>query len=570
MNFTPFTTQLAGSIPAAAMHHFTTAKFAQNITGAPGNGTQLGQVVGVLSGGEGGVHYLRPVEGSAGFQALPHQATQQQLITLPITIPGAKPGDPQQTVQIQVMNPNVSALSSQVSMHQPKYHIQSFPQSEIGTVLTVAYPPQDGSEGVQILGNGNLPEGIEFFSDVTQGLQVVAAIQPQDVQMLTAHLPVGEHMVKSQNSDESNQQQQIQITTMLPNQQMVTVEDVKKSNNNNNTTFRIKQENTSGEESSKEEGSGGGGGQIIHHVQQGGQQWTITAPNVDLPEYLSRMPGLALQQYLKFNTETKNESGSETQEANQKDTKEDEQQLTEEVEIVPTIKTKKKKKYKKKPPKPKKPKPGQVVIATALDGTLLYCCPECHMAYPEKEFLEQHLAGHKIERRYICGICGAGLKRREHLERHKLGHNPARPYVCSVCLKGFKRKEHLNLHFVIHSGEKTEICQECGKGFYRKDHLRKHARSHIAKRAREEMVAQQQQTQGSQQSGSNDSNKQSSSTTTLISNIQPEMTILEVPTSTLSGPIQISLPRHLVSIANNSSGTETINVKQEMEGMMIQ
>ncbi|XP_077300495.1 uncharacterized protein LOC143921185 isoform X6 [Arctopsyche grandis] len=525
MNFTPFTTQLAGSIPAAAMHHFTTAKFAQNITGAPGNGTQLGQVrvmnvVGVLSGGEGGVHYLRPVEGSAGFQALPHQATQQQLITLPITIPGAKPG----------------------------------------TVLTVAYPPQDGSEGVQILGNGNLPEG----------LQVVAAIQPQDVQMLTAHLPVGEHMVKSQNSDESNQQQQIQITTMLPNQQMVTVEDVKKSNNNNNTTFRIKQENTSGEESSKEEGSGGGGGQIIHHVQQGGQQWTITAPNVDLPEYLSRMPGLALQQYLKFNTETKNESGSETQEANQKDTKEDEQQLTEEVEIVPTIKTKKKKKYKKKPPKPKKPKPGQVVIATALDGTLLYCCPECHMAYPEKEFLEQHLAGHKIERRYICGICGAGLKRREHLERHKLGHNPARPYVCSVCLKGFKRKEHLNLHFVIHSGEKTEICQECGKGFYRKDHLRKHARSHIAKRAREEMVAQQQQTQGSQQSGSNDSNKQSSSTTTLISNIQPEMTILEVPTSTLSGPIQISLPRHLVSIANNSSGTETINVKQEMEGMMIQ
>lgn len=130
------------------------------------------------------------------------------------------------------------------------------------------------------------------------GLQVVAAIQPQDVQMLTTHLPVGEHLVKSQNSDESNQQQQIQISTLLPAQQMVNVEDVKKSNNNNNTTFRIKQENTSGEESSKEEG--GGGSQIIHHVQQGGQQWTITAPNVDLPEYLSRMPGLALQQFLKY------------------------------------------------------------------------------------------------------------------------------------------------------------------------------------------------------------------------------------------------------------------------------
>lgn len=42
-----------------------------------------------------------------------------------------------------------------------------------GTVLTVAYPPQDGSEGVQILGNGSLPEGIEFFSDVTQGIEVL-------------------------------------------------------------------------------------------------------------------------------------------------------------------------------------------------------------------------------------------------------------------------------------------------------------------------------------------------------------------------------------------------------------
>ncbi|KAL1448561.1 hypothetical protein WDU94_005534 [Cyamophila willieti] len=152
---------------------------------------------------------------------------------------------------------------------------------------------------------------------------------------------------------------------------------------------------------------------------------------------------------------------------------------------------KRKKKYKKKPPKPKKPRPGQVHIATALDGTTLFCCPECNMAYPDKDMLEQHLIGHKIERRFICDICGAGLKRKEHLERHKLGHNPERPFVCSICCKGFKRKEHLNLHFVIHSGEKTEICQECGKGFYRKDHLRKHTRSHISKRLREELQLQQ-------------------------------------------------------------------------------
>lgn len=72
------------------------------------------------------------------------------------------------------------------------------------------------------------------------------------------------------------------------------------------------------------------------------------------------------------------------------------------------IQSKKKKKYKKKPPKPARPKPGQVVIAQASDGTSIFCCPECQMAYPEKEQLEMHLIVHKIERRFICGICGAG------------------------------------------------------------------------------------------------------------------------------------------------------------------
>lgn len=127
------------------------------------------------------------------------------------------------------------------------------------------------------------------------------------------------------------------------------------------------------------------------------------------------------------------------------------------TEIDQNGKVKKKRKYKKKPPKPKPPKPGQVHIATAMDGTILFCCPECQMAYPDKSNLEQHLSVHKIERRYICDICGAGLKRKEHLERHKLGHSPERPYICSVCMKGFKRKEHLNLHFVIHSGDKSEV-----------------------------------------------------------------------------------------------------------------
>lgn len=71
------------------------------------------------------------------------------------------------------------------------------------------------------------------------------------------------------------------------------------------------------------------------------------------------------------------------------------------VELDANGKVKKKRKYKKKPPKPKPPKPGQVHIATALDGTILFCCPECQMAYAEKTDLEQHLTVHKIERRYV-------------------------------------------------------------------------------------------------------------------------------------------------------------------------
>lgn len=255
-------------------------------------------------------------------------------------------------------------------------------------------------------------------------------------------------------------------------------------------------------------------------------QQTITTQNTELSDYISRQGlSLNLQQFLKFNPDTiKRESLVENSPLNNNSATPDgsensqENSLLEEmkqpdIEIDASGKIKKKRKYKKKPPKPKPPKPGQVHIATALDGTILFCCPECQMAYPDKSNLEQHLTVHKIERRYICDLCGAGLKRKEHLERHKLGHSPERPYICSVCMKGFKRKEHLNLHFVIHSGDKNEvlvlklnlillitllnifgfflqICGECGKGFYRKDHLRKHAKSHAAKRLKEELSAQ--------------------------------------------------------------------------------
>lgn len=125
-----------------------------------------------------------------------------------------------------------------------------------------------------------------------------------------------------------------------------------------------------------------------------------------------------------------------------------------------------KKKKRKKAPKERKPrpKPGEIRLTTALDGSTLFCCPECQMAYPERGLLEQHLVGHNLERRFICDICNAALKRKDHLTRHKQSHNPERPFVCTICLKAFKRKEQLTLHFVIHSGVKRHQCNECGKG----------------------------------------------------------------------------------------------------------
>lgn len=68
-----------------------------------------------------------------------------------------------------------------------------------------------------------------------------------------------------------------------------------------------------------------------------------------------------------------------------------------------TTSTTTKKKKKKKPPKEKKPrpKPGEIRLTTALDGSTLYGCPECHMVYPERGLLEEHLVGHNLERRFV-------------------------------------------------------------------------------------------------------------------------------------------------------------------------
>ena len=124
-----------------------------------------------LVSGADGMQFLRPLDAASAFQPQVNQhqtMPTQTYITLPITMPGAKPGDAQQTVQIQVLNPNPIPQAQKFQMGQMQIPIQSFQQGT--TVLTVAYAPQDG----EMLPNHGLPEGVT----------VLAAIQPQDLQLI--------------------------------------------------------------------------------------------------------------------------------------------------------------------------------------------------------------------------------------------------------------------------------------------------------------------------------------------------------------------------------------------------
>lgn len=80
-------------------------------------------------------------------------------------MPGEKPGDAQQTVQIQVLNPNQIHSAPKYQNMPMSLPIQGFPQQ---TVLTVSMPPDS-----EMLPNHGLPEGVT----------VLAAIQPQDLQL---------------------------------------------------------------------------------------------------------------------------------------------------------------------------------------------------------------------------------------------------------------------------------------------------------------------------------------------------------------------------------------------------
>lgn len=167
MNFSPFGVgvPLTAALPVATQ--FTAGKITQNVT------TANGQVVGVLQGGENGVHYIRPLDANAFASATTAQASQQTqtLITLPITMPGAKPGDPQQTVQIQVVNPAPTPVTQATSAQSPKYQISQIPIQNFGqgaTVLTVAY--NSNQEGLQIVSI------LSFFSIIAMTAKIILLI----------------------------------------------------------------------------------------------------------------------------------------------------------------------------------------------------------------------------------------------------------------------------------------------------------------------------------------------------------------------------------------------------------
>ncbi|XP_050670717.1 zinc finger protein 449-like isoform X2 [Leptidea sinapis] len=521
------------TVGGSGTHYVTTSGQMPKMQQNTSNCTQLPQVVGMVGGvnmGDG-VQYIRTLDGTTTLQATP------QFITVPIQLPGTKPGDPQPTVQIQVLSPNL-ALQQQQHKYQMQIPIQGFQQG--GAVLTVAYSPEsnEASNGIQLLGN-TLPEG----------LQVVTAMPSDTLQLM-----------QQDNKEQIQQNLQHQVFITPNNQIIISNTEEGKSLINNNTSINnknemdivIKEECNDDDESSQGTENSDGVPWKLEHISPHLVKYLNTLP----PQQTQALP-VSLQQFLRLNPTDSNKSANNMVqiEISPLAVNNDAQnEVDVELEGEDAAKKKKKKTYKKKPAAPPRPKPGSVVISMSTDGVPIYCCPQCTSAYTDKEQLELHLASHKIERRFICGICGAGLKRKEHLERHKLGHNPERPFVCTVCGKGFKRREHLNLHVVIHSGVKREMCGECGKGFYRKDHLRKHTRSHESKRAKEGANCEviEVKSEGSQPTHS------------------AEITI-HVPTSSnMQVPVHINIPQHVMSSIAAAQSQPVAATDTQLDALLAQ
>lgn len=48
-------------------------------------------------------------------------------------------------------------------------------------------------------------------------------------------------------------------------------------------------------------------------------------------------------------------------------------------------------------------KTGEIKVTVGLDGSTLYCCPECNLVFPDKTEIEQHIQAH-IQVRFMLTL----------------------------------------------------------------------------------------------------------------------------------------------------------------------
>lgn len=210
--------------------------------------------------------------------------------------------------------------------------------------------------------------------------------------------------------------------------------------------------------------------QILQNVNQSWQTLASANPTSATVDYsshiLSATLPISIQHFLKYSETIKKENGSPITHSTGSPSTTTTTLLASIPEgngtgigsEVPTTTStgKKKKKKSQKTPKVRavrekkpRPKPGEIRETKALDGSTLFCCPECQMAYPDRSLIEQHVISHAVERRFVCDICNAALKRKDHLTRHKLSHIPDRPHVCNVSCSAGEGNERQSQLFVF-------------------------------------------------------------------------------------------------------------------------
>ena len=92
---------------------------------------------------------------------------------------------------------------------------------------------------------------------------------------------------------------------------------------------------------------------------------------------------------------------------------------------------------------------------------LIYDCPNCEKAFPNRSQLKKHIASH-IGLKQACPLCGKEIAAR-HLKEHiREVHEKVKNHCCPECGMAFFARRALEKHMRTHTKEKT-ICAHCGK-----------------------------------------------------------------------------------------------------------